>query len=222
MIEGHEINMKDIVIIGTGGMAREIRWVIDELNSIDGKWNILGWVSQEPSGMVIAGLPVLGNDDWLLSHDKPIDVVIGVGSGLLRRKIYSNIRQNKNISFPTIIAKSAEVSNYVRIGEGSVIMNKSLLTVDISVGEFFLCNYGCTVGHDCKFDDFVTLNPGAHISGAVSIGECSTVGVGASIIQGLSIGKNSTIGAGAAVIRDIGDNCTAVGVPAKALERKNE
>ncbi len=216
------MSKKDIVIIGTGGMAREIRWVIDELNSIDGKWNILGWVSKETPGSLIADLPVLGDDDWLLTHDKPIDVVIGVGSGSLRKKIYSNIKQNSKISFPTIIARSAEVSNYVKFGEGTIIMNKSLLTVDISVGDFFLCNYGCTVGHDCKFDDFVTLNPGAHISGAVNIGECSTIGVGASIIQGLSIGKNSIIGAGAAVIKNIGDYCTAVGVPAKILEKKNE
>lgn len=210
---------RDIAIIGTGGMAREVRWVIEDLNSVEDMWNILGWVSKEEPGSMVAGLPVLGDDDWLLAHDKPIDVALSVGSGSLRKKIVSYLRQNEKISFPSIIARSAEVSNYVKLGEGAIIMNKSLLTVDIEVGDFFLCNYGCTVGHDCKFEDYVTLNPGARISGAVHMEECSTVGVGASIIQGLSIGKNSFVGAGAAVIRDIGDNCTAVGVPAKPLEK---
>lgn len=33
---------RDIAIIGTGGMAREVRWVIEDLNSVEDKWNILG------------------------------------------------------------------------------------------------------------------------------------------------------------------------------------
>ncbi len=211
------MSKKDIVIIGTGGMAREVRWVIEDLNSADDRWNIMGWVSEEEPGSVIAGMSVLGDDEWLLSYEKPIDVAVAVGSGTLRKKIVSRLRKNDRISFPTIIARSAEVSNYVGLGEGAIIMNKSLLTMDIEAGDFFLCNYGCTVGHDCRFEDYVTLNPGSHISGQVTIGECSMVGVGASVIQGLSIGRNSIIGAGAAVIRDIGDDCTAVGVPAKVL-----
>ncbi|MCR5482403.1 MAG: acetyltransferase [Clostridia bacterium] len=211
---------RDIVVIGAGGLAKEVRWVIEECNKVNGKWNILGWVSKEESGTVIAGLPVLGDDDWLLGHASPIDVVVAVGSGSLRKKIATYLKQNKNISFPQIIAQSAEISKYVKLGEGAVIMNKSILTVDIEAGDFFLCNHGCTVGHDCRFDDYVTLNPGTHISGTVSIGECSSIGVGASVIQGVSIGRNTFIGAGAVVISDIGDNCTAVGVPAKPLEKK--
>lgn len=211
---------KDIAIIGTGGMAREVRWVIEECNKTDDRWNIVGWVSKEKPGSIVAGLRVLGDDDWLLAHESPIDVAVSVGSGSLRKKIVAYLKQNKDISFPTIIARSAEVSNYVKLGEGAIIMNQSLLTVDIEAGDFFLCNYGCTVGHDCRFDDYVTLNPGVCISGAVTIGECSTVGLGASIIQGLTIGNNTMIGAGAAVIRGIGEGCTAVGVPAKPLEKR--
>lgn len=210
---------KDIILIGTGGMAREVRWVIEELNSINDKWNILGWVSKDKPGSMVAGLPVLGDDDWLLAQNRPLDVVISIGNGSFRKKIATYLKQNEKLSFPSIIAKSAEVSNYVEIKEGAIIMNKSLLTVDIDIGSFFLCNYGCTVGHDCKFDDFVTLNPGARISGNVHIKDCATVGVGASIIQGISIGKNSFVGAGAAVIHDIDDDLTVVGVPAKPLEK---
>ncbi len=205
---------KDLVLIGTGGMAREVRWVIEEINKQNNSWNILGWVSQDPKGHIIAGLPVLGDDDWLLKYDKPIDVVISVGDGKLRKKIAGTLKRNNNISFPNVIAPSAELSPYVNIGKGAIIMNKSLLTVDIEVGDFFLCNYGCTISHDCKLRDYVTINPGARVSGGITIGECSTVGVGASIIQGIHVGANSMIGAGAVVIRDVADNITVVGVPA--------
>ena len=211
--------MENLILIGTGGMAREVRWVIEEINKLDKKWNILGWVSNEAQGEVIAGLPVLGDDNWLLGYKETVNVVIGVGNGELRKKISERLKQNPNISFPTIIAPSAEVSPYVKLGEGSIVMNKNLLTVNIEVGDFFLCNYGCTIGHDCKFGDYVTINPGVRISGEVSLGERSTVGVGASIIQNINIGSNVMIGAGATVIRDIESNNTVVGVPAKPITK---
>ena len=214
------MSKRDIVIIGTGGMAREVRWVIEDCCNDNKCRNILGWVSKEHPGTIITGLPVLGDDDWLLERDKPIDAVVAIGNGALRKKIVTYLKQNRNISFPSIISDSAEVSKYVKMGEGAIIMNKSLLTVDIEIGDFFLCNYGCTVGHDCKFGNYVTLNPGSNISGDVKLGDCVTIGTGASVIQGLSVGDNSIIGAGAAVVRDIIQDCTAIGIPAKPMVSK--
>ena len=211
---------KDIVIIGSGGLAREVRWLLEECNKNQDRWNILGWISKEDPGTIIAGLPVLGDDNWLVNHKDPIDVAVSVGNGSLRKKIVTYLKQNPVITFPIIISPSAELSDSVIMGEGSIVTAKSILTVDIEIGNFFFCNLACTVGHDCRFEDYVTLNPGANISGNVNLGECVTIGTGASIIQGLTIGCNTTIGAGAAVVRDIPSGCTAVGVPAKILEKK--
>ena len=211
---------KDIVIIGSGGLAREVRWLIDDCNRSEERWNVLGWISREEPGTVIAGLPVLGGDDWLLRREMPVDVAVAVGSGALRKKIVSGLRQNKNLSFPVIAAPSAEMSGSVVLGEGSIITAKSILTVDITIGAFFLCNLMSTVGHDCRFADYVTLNPGANISGNVTLGECVTIGTGATVNQGLTVGSNTMIGASGAVVRDIEADCTAVGVPAKVLEKK--
>ncbi len=209
---------RDIVFIGSGGLAREVRWLIEDCNRKDDRWNIIGWISKEKVGTIISGLPVLGDDDWLIKREEPIDVVVSVGSGALRRKIVKELEQNKKITFPTIISPSAELSDSVKLGEGSIIAAKSILTVDIEIGAFFYCNLACTVGHDCRFKDYVTLNPGTNISGDVNLGECVTIGTGSSIIQGLSIGDNTIIGAGSTVIRDIPPNCTAVGVPAQPLD----
>ena len=211
---------KNLVLIGTGGLAREVRWLIEECNKVrDNKWNVLGWVSKEPAGTMVAGLPVLGDDDWLVSCEKPVDVALSVGDGRLRRKIVETLKKNTNISFPRIISPSAELSESVTIGEGSIITSKCILTVDIEIGDFFFCNLACTVGHDCKFGDFVTLNPGVNVSGNVCLKDCVSVGTGVSIIQGITVGEGTTIGAGAAVVRNIEPNCTAVGVPAKAMEK---
>ena len=212
---------KSIVIIGTGGLAREVKWLIDECNKTKKRWNVLGWISKEKPGVLIEELPVLGDDEWLKKHKEPIEAAVGIGDGKLRKKIVSTFKDNKNISFPSIVSPSAELSDSVLLGEGTIITAKCVLTVDIKIGDFFFCNLASTVGHDCIFSDYVTLNPGVNVSGNVNLGECVTIGTGASIIQGLSIGNNAMIGAGAVVISDIGDNCTAVGVPAKVIKEKH-
>lgn len=211
--------MEDIVLIGSGGFAREVRWLIEECNDVNKKWNILGWISKEEQGTIISGLPVLGDDEWLLKYDRPINVVLSVGSGKLREKLSKLYAQNENIKFPNIIAPNASMSESVKLGQGCIITAQSVFTVDITIGDFLISNLGSTIGHDCVIGDYVTLFPGAHISGCVSLGECVSIGTGASIIQGLSVGENTFIGAGAAVVRDIPSNCTAVGVPAKPMVR---
>ena len=55
------------------------------------------------------------------------------------------------------------------------------------------------------------------INGDVQIGEGSFVGSCSVTIGQLSIGCWSTIGAGAVVIKDVGDNITVAGVPAKVV-----
>lgn len=211
--------MKDIVIVGSGGFAREVRWLIDECNN--GQWQILGWISKEQKGTIIAGLPVLGDDEWLLNYDKPIDVVVAVGSGNLRKKIVSVLKKNNNISFPSIVSTTSKISNSVCLGQGAIVTSNCILTVNIKIGEFFLCNLSSTVGHDCKFGDYVTLNPGVNISGNVNLGECVTFGTGSCIIERMSVGDNSIIGAGATVVKNIPSNCTAVGTPAKIIKDNN-
>lgn len=217
--EGGQMVRKDIAIIGSGGLAREVRWLIEECNKYQNRWNILGWISKDEPGTIIAGLPVLGDDDWLIEHDMPIDVAVSVGNGMLRKKIVSYLKRNSEISFPVIVSPTAELSDSVKLGEGSIITSKCILTVDMTIGKFFFCNLACTVGHDCVFENYVTLNPGVNVSGNVTLRECVTIGTGTAIIQGLTIGENTVIGAGASVVRDIPANCTAVGVPAKPLEK---
>lgn len=212
--------MENLVIVGSGGFAREVYWLIQECNKVRNTWNVLGWVSNEEPGTLISGLPVLGDDNWIINYEEKINAVIAIGDGKLRKKIFDKYKINPNIAFPNIIAPSVIMSDSVRMGQGCIIAAMNVFTVDIQIGDFLICNLSSTVGHDCIIGDFVTIFPGAHISGNVQLKDCSSIGTGANIIQGIEIGKNTFIGAGAAVIKNIPDDCTAVGVPAKPLERR--
>ena len=54
----------------------------------------------------------------------------------------------------------------------------------------------------------------------ISIGEDCYISTGVTILGPITIGNNVTIAAGAVVTKDIPDNCTVVGIPAKIIKYK--
>ncbi|AGA70604.1 sugar O-acyltransferase, sialic acid O-acetyltransferase NeuD family [Desulfitobacterium dichloroeliminans LMG P-21439] len=216
------MNKKDIVILGTGGFAKEVLWLLEENNKIENEWNILGFVDRLDTfnSEQIHGYCILGDDEWLANYEDEIHVVCGVANASLRKEIVQKFKNKENIIFPNIISRNAILSDSVRMGKGCIIWSNSILTVDICLGDFVTIIYDCTVGHDAELEDYVTLYPSVNVSGNVHIKAETEIGTGTQIIQGLSIGENTIIGAGSVVIRDTPNNCTAVGNPAKVIRQK--
>lgn len=208
----------NLIVYGAGGMGRELMWQIS--SQLGEEYNILGFVddSAEKINTVINGYKVVGNTEWLLGYNKPIAVAVAVGDSNTRQNVVSTLKSNKNIIFPNIISKDALVSDFVEMGEGNIICFRSIITVNVKIGNFVLCNRSCNIGHDDVIGDCVTLNPSVTLSGNVTVGERVNIGTGAVVIQGKSIGEGAIIGAGAVVTSDIPANCTAVGVPASPIK----
>ena len=211
---------KDLVLIGAGGFGREVLWQLSESDVVTQMYNIIGFVDDTPElqGKLINGRPVLGNIQWLINYQKEIGAVICVGNSKTRKAIYDSLKINNYIFFPTIMSDGARHSDLVTFGEGCIICLSSILTANITIGDFVIMNLDCTVGHDAVLDDFVTLYPSVNVSGGVHIGACVEIGTGVNIIQGKRIGENTIVGAGSVVIRDIPPNCTAVGAPAAPIK----
>ncbi len=56
----------------------------------------------------------------------------------------------------------------------------------------------------------------------VTIGGHVDIGAGAKIIRSVTIGDHALIGANAVVICDVPPGATAVGIPTKIIEKKNQ
>ena len=121
---------------------------------------------------------------------------------------------------PTLIHPTVVCGRNVDFGTGSIICASNTITVDIKFGKYVTLNLDCTVGHDAIIEDYVTIAPGSHISGNVHISQGADVGTGSSIIQGMRVGAWSVLGAGAVVSKDIPDNVTAVGIPARPVKER--
>lgn len=204
--------MKKIVVVGNGGFAHEVKFIIDRLNIVHNEWRFLGYIDCEQ------GEDVVGDDSFVMESKSELYVAIGIGNPEIRYRIATRYETNANVVFPNLIDPSAVLSNNVLMGKGNIICANTVLTVDIKMGSFNIVNLSCTVGHNADIKDFCTLNPSSSISGNVLIEDGCNIGTGVKIIQGRRIGARSIIGAGAVVVKDIPKDCTAVGVPAKVIK----
>lgn len=212
--------MKDLIIIGASGFGREVAWLVERINKKEPTWNLLGFLddNKEIQGDTINGYNVLGKTDSIAEY-KEAYFVCAVGASKTRKKIIDKIRTIKSdVKYATLIDPSVERSDLVNIGEGTIICAHTILTVNIEIGSHVIINLDCTVGHDAILKDYVTLYPSVNVSGITKIGHCSELGTGMQIIQGKTVGDNSIVGAGSVVVKDIPDNCTAVGSPAKPIK----
>ncbi|MGL4861772.1 MAG: acetyltransferase [Cetobacterium sp.] len=210
--------MKKIYIVGSGGFAREVAWLIEDINEKNPTWVIMGFIDENEDniGKELNGYKVLGNLEYLNKQEKSY-VTIAIGTGEVREKISDKIKKHK---FSILIHPSVMLSKFVNIGEGTIICAGSIVTTNIDIGNHVIINLDCTVGHDANLKNYTTILPSVNISGNVTVGERTMIGTGSAVIQGLSIGSDTIIGAGAIVVKNIPDNCTAVGNPAKPIKFK--
>jgi sugar O-acyltransferase (sialic acid O-acetyltransferase NeuD family) len=213
--------MQDIVIVGVGGLGREIAEWIEDINETRPTYRLLGFLDDDSTkhGSIRHDLPVLGGLDWLTERSRSVSTVVGIGNPAPKRRVVERLRAH-SAGFPSIIHPNAVIGRYVSLGDGCVVCPGVIITTDVRVGSFVTFNFDLTVGHDSEIDDYVTLAPGVHISGYVQVREGADLGAGAVTIPAVEIGAWSVVGAGAAVTKSLPANCTAVGVPARVIKTR--
>ena len=149
------------------------------------------------------------------------EVILAVGSGLLRRELADKCR-TAGVPLGQVTATNAMVLDNVEMGEGAVLCPFSMVTSDTKIGDLFQANIYAYVAHDCIIGNLVTLGPGAKVNGNVEIGDNVTIGSGAVIRPGhprrrLTIGDGAVIGMGAVVTKDVAAGLTVIGNPASPL-----
>ncbi len=208
---------RDLVILGAGGFAREVAWLASQVNRFHRPtWNLLGFWSADPAetGATINGLPVLDRRA-LLGRSGEVFAVAAIGDPRTRERAVADA-ERAGFRFATLVHPGVLYDEAtVAIGPGSMICAGNILTTNITVGAHVIVNLDCTIGHDCRLDDFATLSPGCHLSGHTTVGRAAYLGTGVVTVERHEIGPRAIVGAQGAVVRDIEGGVTAVGVPAK-------
>lgn len=206
------------MIVGAGGHAKV---VIELFRAARPNLTIVGLTDADPTRREVLGVPVIGDDSDLprLRADGVTHAFVAIGDNRARDAAGRRLDM-MGFEVARVVSPAATVSPSANLARGVAVMAGAVINAEAHVGAFAIVNTGARVDHDCRIGQAAHVGPGASLCGSVLVGERALIGVGASVIPGVSIGADTVVGGGACVARDLPAGVTAVGVPARIVERR--
>lgn len=189
-----------IVIVGAGSQGMIVADILECAGT-----PAIGFVDDTPGKDVLGTIADLSN----IAHDA---IIIAIGDNHLRRGLVEKLAGER---LATAIHPFTSIAASAIIGDGSMISAGAIVLPRAVIGRSVILNTKSSVDHDSVIGDFAHVSAGSTVGGKVRIGEETLIALGASVASGMTVGARSIIGAGAVVVRDVSDDVTAFGVPAR-------
>lgn len=208
--------MKNLIIIGVGGFAREIFWHAQGAIGFGVAWRIKGFLDGDvklaAADYELLPAQVLGDvDGYEICADDVFTCAVGTPHA---RKILAEKISARGGQFVNIISKLAYVMPTVKIGRGVIIAPHVDIGDHARLGDFVAVNDHATIGHDAQVGNFSCVMPHAAISGKCFLGAEVLVGSGAILLPKAKVGDGATVGAGSVVPKKVRAGTKVFGNPA--------
>ncbi len=217
---------KKLLIIGGHGSGEIAMSIFEDSNHVNDEWDIKGYLSDiVMPGNNLGKYKVLGKTEEIMKYIKE--------GYFIHNALYFSVKDKENrvnrfkeLKIPlelnaTAIHPTAIVSPGVEIGNGVLINQYSLLQVNCSIGDFVHVYSGSLVGHESRVRDYCTIGAHAIIGGRVIVNEGAHIGLNASIREDITVGSYAIVGMSAVVTKNVNNNNTVVGNPAKQISNSN-
>jgi sugar O-acyltransferase (sialic acid O-acetyltransferase NeuD family) len=210
--------MKSISVLGFGGHASTVR----EACELAG-WKITAFYVEEGFESV-SPVADTGEKAKSVSRNQKLNpkdfdsntFALGIGDNSARLWWCEKLLQ-EGFVLPRISHSHSWISPSAQLAEGVFVAAGAVVQAGAQIGRAALINSNATVEHHAQVGSGAHIGPGAVLAGLVEVGDLTMVGAGAVIRDRIKIGKSATVGAGAAVVRNVPDQITVAGVPAKVL-----
>ena len=204
--------MKDLIIVGAGGLARKLFVCLRRLNT-DNQWNIKGFIDDNAHALdgKRCDLNIIGTiKDWQPKENEVF--AMGVADPHIKQILAEKLKK-RGARFETIVSPDVIMGDYVEIGEGSVVMTPYNVESEAKIGRFVTL-LGSTIALDGVLGDYSTSTGFVNLTCA-KIGRGVYIGSHAVILEHVTVGDGAVIGAGSIVTRDIPPFSLAYGTPAR-------
>ena len=165
------------------------------------------------------GYKILGTDLDAKNHAlqyRQFPVILSPDKPALREKLF-HFYHEAGYDFEGLISPTAMVARTAHVDRLAVVQHGVNVSSNATIGRFVKLNSLCNVMHDALVDDFTTVAPNAVILGYVKIGKSCYIGANSTILPEKKLGNGIMVGAGAVVTRDVSDNVTVAGNPARTM-----
>lgn len=193
--------MKPLILVGGGGHCKSVIEAAESAGRC-----ILGVLDMpEDVGKSILSTKVIGTDDDIPAYVDKAEFVITVGfikNPATRIKLYNIIKNHGGI-LATIMASTAYVSKYAKIGEGTVVMHHAFVNAGAVIGNNVILNTYANIEHDVLVGDQSHISTGAMINGDCVIGDNVFIGSQSVLANGVTIADDIIVGAGSLVLKSL-------------------
>lgn len=162
--------MKDLVIVGAGGMGREVLQWVKDINKVEQKWNIAGFITdvKDPFENIPCSHPVIGTiNEYIPKENDVFALAIGDPAG---KKLVVEKLKARGAVFVPIIHPSTLIADFTEIGEGLVMYPGSGINPNVKVGNF-VSILSSGIGHDVEIGDYCTVSSYCDITGGAKLKE---------------------------------------------------
>jgi sugar O-acyltransferase (sialic acid O-acetyltransferase NeuD family) len=208
-----------MLIVGAKGFAKEVLEVCNQNKELT---NLIFYddVNINDNDLLFNKYPILHSIQAAERYFKEVDnrFTVGIGNPNLRKLLVDKFEAIGG-NLISIISNKTDIGTHeVLIEKGANILSGVKISNSVTIGKASLIYYNAIITHDCVIGDFVEISPNAVVLGAVKIGNYTHLGASCTILPHVTIGKNVKVGAGAVVTKNVPDNCTVVGIPAKIIK----
>lgn len=215
--------MKDIIIVGAGGLGREVFYYASHCIEAGKDWRIKGFIDDNPSALdkfEYKYPPVIGN----ISDYRPQEndrFLMAVAACPVKKAIAESLKARGAV-FEKLVHPTSLCSPSAKIGEGIVVGPFSSISTDTTVGDFVTLNPHCVIGHDAVLGDYCTFSSFCEATGGVKIGEGVFFASQSTTVPKSKIGDWARVGINSFVIGKVKPGVTVLGNPAAPIFTNKE
>jgi len=206
----------NLVIIGAGGLAREVYDLAMICYGDNPDFRVKGFLSKEASEVEALGYPKILTSSVDYQIEEGDVFFCAIGDVKRRKKVVERILA-KGGKFINLIHPTASISPSVTLGVGVAIKSYCVISSDVSIGDFTYLQSSVIMGHDVKIGKYCQINSLSFFAGYAEIEDCVTVNAGAKLIQNVKVEDNAVIGMGSVVLTKVKQGTTVFGMPAKRI-----
>lgn len=210
--------MKNLIIIGAGGMGRTLYSNAVESIGYGETFVIKGFIDDN-----LDALKDFPNYPPIIDTIKDYEPVAGdafVSSigGASRRSCMEEII-SRGGEFIELIHKTARIYTNAKLGKGNFIGAYSVIGNDAEIGDYNMIQSYTVIGHDAKIGNWNRIDTHVTCVGGIVIEDNVNIHTSAVISHNVCVESGAHVAALSFVIRKVKAGTTVIGIPAKKMER---